>query len=189
MFYYFGIQKPTVVQNLVHLSNWQRFFLSLSLIFFAPPPPLLFVLVILNMFSHTHSHKQSDLVMSALSPPLSSAATSCSIDHNRIEVLTSATIEGTLWCVSPFVQSLPCLAYYEQTRVKFILFSIVFQCLLFKEGRALQFSILFPCFISLAKGKLIKLFFTTNETMMMMIILMFFFSSHALEWRYLLKNK
>lgn len=114
--------------------------------------------------------------MSALSPPLSSPATSCSVDHNRIEVLTSATIEGTLWCVSPFVQSLPCLAYYEQTRVKFILFSIVFQCLLFKERRALQFSILFPCFISLAKDKLIKMFLTTNETMMMIIILNVFFS-------------
>lgn len=80
------------------------------------------------------------------------------MDHNGTEALTSATIERTLWCVSPFVRSPHFLAFYEQTGVKFILSPIVFQCLLFRAERGLQLSILFPCFISLGKDTLTKMF-------------------------------
>lgn len=63
--------------------------------------------------------------------------------------------------------------------MKFILSSIVFLCLLFTEGRALQFSILFPSIISLGKEKVMKMFLTANETTMIVIssiILHFFFT-------------
>lgn len=89
------------------------------------------------VLAHTHTHWFSNVILIVPSPP--SNHTFCSVDHNRIEVLTSATIERTLWCVSPFVRSCHCLTFYEQ-RVKLIRFSFVLQCRLFVAVGALKMS-------------------------------------------------